>query len=60
MNHVILLVITAVRIFPSLPTGTVSLAQATHYMPNFVAIRRKYVSFCRLGSIFLSKSLERK
>ena len=51
-NPVILLAISAVRIFLSLPTGTVSLAQAPHYMPNFVAIFRKYISFCQLGSIF--------
>ena len=51
-NPAILLVINAVQIFLSLPTGTVSLARAADYIPNFVAILHNYISFCRLGNIF--------
>ena len=51
-NPAVLLVLNAVRIFLSLPTGTVSLARVADYIPNFVAIFYKFISFCRLGSIF--------
>ena len=51
-NPAVLLVLNAVRIFLSLPTGTVSLAWVADYIPNFFAIFYKYISFCRLGSIF--------
>ena len=51
-NPAILLVINAVQIFLSLPTGTISLARAADYIPSFFAILHNYISFCRLGNIF--------
>ena len=46
-NPAILLVINAVRIFPFLPTGTVSLKRAADYISSFVAIFHKLISSCR-------------
>ena len=40
------------RVFLSLPTGTVSLERAADYISSFVAIFHKFISFCRLDSIF--------
>ena len=51
-NPAILLIIDAVRIFPTLPTSTVLLERAAGYISSFVANFRKFISFCRLGSIF--------
>ena len=51
-NAVILLIIDAVRIFPTLPTSTVLLERAASYISSFVANFRKFISFFRLGSIF--------
>ena len=51
-NPAILLIIDAVRIFPTLPTSTVLLERAASYISSFVANFRKFISFCRLGSIF--------
>ena len=48
----ILEVLNAFRIFQSLPSGTATLARVTGYIPSFVAIFHKYISFCQLGSIF--------
>ena len=48
----ILEVLNAFRIFLSLPSGTATLARVAGYIPNFVAIFHKYISFCQLGSIF--------
>ena len=53
-NPVIWLVLYPVSIFLSLPTG---LGNAfVKYIPNFVAIFHKYISFFRLGSIFKQTS----
>ena len=49
-NPAILLIINAVSIFPTL--GTVLLERAAGYISSFVANFRKFISFCRLGSIF--------
>ena len=57
-NPGILLVLNAVRVFLSLPTGTVSLERAADYISCFVAIFYKFVSFCRLDSIFKQIVLE--
>ena len=57
-NPGILLVLNAVRVFLSLPTGTVSLERAADYISCFVAIFYKFVSFCRLDSIFQQIVLE--
>ena len=51
-NPAILLIIDAVRIFPTLPTSTVLLERAAGNISSFVANFRKFISFCRLGSIF--------
>ena len=48
----ILEVLNAFRIFQSLPSGTASLARVAGYIPSFVAIFHKCISFCQLGSIF--------
>ena len=34
------------------PRATVTLSWVAEYIPTFVAIFHKYISFCRLGSIF--------
>ena len=46
------LVLSAVRIFLSLSTGAATLSWVAEYIPTFVAIFHKYISFSRLGSIF--------
>ena len=51
-NPAILLIIDAVRIFPTLPTSTVLLERAASYISSFVANFRKFISFFRLASIF--------
>ena len=48
-NPAILLIIDAVRIFPTLPTSTVLLERAAGNISSFVANFRKFIS---LGSIF--------
>ena len=53
-NPAILLVINAVQIFLSLPTGAVSLARAADYIPNFVATLHNYISFSG-WAMFLGK-----
>ena len=55
----ILLVLNAVRVFLPLPTGTVSLERAADYISCFVAIFYKFISFCRLESIFEQIVLEK-
>ena len=40
-----------VSIFLSLPTGQGNVSWIAEYIPNFVAIFHKYISFFRLGSI---------
>ena len=52
ITNPILLVLNAVRIFLSLPTGTVLLERVTDFIPNFVVNLHKYISFCRLGITF--------
>ena len=54
----ILLVLNAVRVFLSLPTGTVPLERTADYICSFVAIFHKFISFCRLDSIFKQIVLE--
>ena len=51
----ILLVLNAVRVFLSLPTGRVSLERAADYISSFVAIFHKFISFAG-WTVFLSKS----
>ena len=46
------LVLTAVRIFLSLPTGAVTLSWVAENIPSFFAIFHVYILFCRLGSIY--------
>ena len=48
----ILEVLNAFRIFQSLPSGTATLARVAGYIPSFVAIFHKYISFCQLGINF--------
>ena len=57
-NPGILLVLNAVRVFLSLPTGTVSLERAADYISCFVTIFYKFIWFCRLHSIFKRIVLE--
>ena len=57
-NPGILLVLIAVRVFLSLPTGTVSLERAADYISCFVTIFYKFISFYRLHSIFKRIVLE--
>ena len=52
LKKTLLLIIDAVRIFPTLPTSTVLLERAAGFIFSFVADFRKFISFCRLGSIF--------
>ena len=52
ITNPILLVLNAVRIFLSLHKGTVLLERVTDFIPNFVVILHKYISFCRLGITF--------
>lgn len=54
----ILLVLNAVRVFLSLPTGRVSLERAADCISSFIAIFHKCISFCRLDSIFKQIVLE--
>ena len=51
-NPAIFEVLNAFRIFLSLPSGTATLARVAGYIPSFVAIFHKYISFYQLGSIF--------
>ena len=51
-NPAIWLVLYPVSIFLSLPTGQGNVSWIAEYIPNFVAIFHKYISFFRLGSIF--------
>ena len=46
------MVLNAVQIFLSLPSVTATLVQVASYNPSFVAIFHKYISFCKLSSIF--------
>ena len=54
----ILLALNAVRVFLPLPTGTVPLERTADYISSFVAIFHKFISFCRLDSIFKQIVLE--
>ena len=47
-----LVVLSAVRIFLSQPTGTITLSWVAQYIPTFDAIFHKNISFFWLGSIF--------
>ena len=54
----VLLVLNAVRVFLSLPTDTVSPERAADFISSFVAIFYRFISFCRLDSIFKQIVLE--
>ena len=51
-NPAIWMVLCAVRIFISLPTGIVTLLWVTQNIPSFVFILDEYLLFSQLGSIF--------
>ena len=51
-NPAIFEVLNAFRIFLSLPSGTATLARVAGYIPSFVAIFHKYISFCQLDINF--------
>ena len=51
-NPAIWTVLCVVRIFISLPTGTVTLLRVTQNIPNFVDILHEYLLFSQLGSVF--------
>lgn len=51
-NPAIWTVLCVVRIFISLPTGTVTLLWVTQNIPNFVDILHEYLLFSQLGSVF--------